>query len=354
MKISRILKIAFSNPKLPSSLILLITGKCNSKCNFCFFKDSLNTGKDLSLTDIEKVSRSLGRLFKLYISGGEPFLRDDIAQICQIFVKNNAVDEITIPTNGLMPPKVAELSQKIIDSCPKTHVMVSLSLDGLPELHDRLRGVPGSFEKVIETYHKLIELKKKNPDLRVHVTTTVSKFNYDQMPQLIELVKERMPELNSHNFEFIRNRPDKTCEDLPTLAQCQDFGKLHKKLVNETKGHFKSKYKSKLANIVTNYKFDVLLNIIEQEKQVIPCVAGKNLGVVDWEGNVYLCELLPKIGNIKEANFKDIWQSKQADEQRKSIAEKKCFCTHSCFQGTNILFQPKNYFKIIWYYLKNG
>ena len=357
MKITRVLKLAFSPKRmnLPNSLILLVTGRCNASCSFCFFKDSLNKNlKELTLEEYNKLSKSLNRIFRMHVSGGEPFLREDLPEICEIFSKNNQVDELAIPTNGLMPAQIKEMTKEIIEKCPDTHIMISLSLDGLLELHNKLRGRPEAFDNVMASYHQLMELKQIYPDLRVHVTTTISKYNYHQLPELIEVVKKKMPGLNSHNFEFVRDKPDKLCQDLPTISQCQNFEKIHRQLVKETKNHFNSWIKSKLANLVKNYKFHLLVEILRQKKQLITCDAGKTIGVIDWNGNVYLCELLPKVGNIRDGEFSQIWHSEKAKQQRKYISEKRCFCTHSCFQGANILFRPKNYFKIILHWFKYG
>lgn len=355
MKISKVLKIAFLNQgsKLPTSLILLITGRCNSGCGFCIFRDSINSNPDkLTLDDFQKISKSLKKIFRLHVSGGEPFLRDDLPQICKIFSVNNSVEEIAIPTNGLLPDRIQKKTEELIKECPNTNFMISISLDDLFDEHDKLRGVPGNFKKVQETYKKLISLKKIYPDLRVHVTTTLTKYNYDHIDELIKYIKKEMPELNSHNFELVRRNHSEYCEDLPSLEQCEKFEKKHKQIIRDTKNHFKSGFKSKLANIVKNYKFNLLIRILKEKRQIIPCEAGKSIGVINWRGDVSLCELLPKVGNIYEDSFENIWTSKQAEDQRKFIKEKKCFCTHGCFQGSSILFKPQVYPKIILYWLK--
>jgi len=356
MKIKEILKYSLSlkRTNLPISLILLITARCNSRCEFCFFKNRLNKDyKELTLGEIKNLSQSLKKLNRLIISGGEPFLRDDLIEICKIFFENNKVDELTIPTNGLMPQKITEMSKRIFDSCKGINLMISISIDAPPEVNDKIRGVKNSYFKALETYKLLTKIKKDYKNLRVHVTTTISKYNYQYLDELIEMIKKDMPELNSHNFELIRSKHSIHCPDLPTLDQCLDFQKKHEVLVKNTKNHFSgSKIKSLISIPIKNYKFDFIINILKKQKQPVKCLAGKIIGVINEVGDVFLCELLPSVGNIREKTFNEVWFSEKAEKQRKMISRKECWCTHSCFQGTNILYHPKNYLKILNYLLK--
>lgn len=356
MKISRILKYSLikNQLKLPSSLILLITARCNSNCKFCFFKNRINKNyQELTLNELENLSKSLKQLNRLIVSGGEPFLRNDLVKICKIFFKNNKVDELAIPTNGLLSKQIAKTTEKIMANCPGINLMITISIDGPPEINDQIRGVKDSYYKCLKTYHLLTKLKEKYKQLRIHVTTTVSKYNYQYLDELIELIKKDMPELSSHNFELIRNRHSEYSSDLPTLKQCLNFQKKHEELVKKTKKHFsESRIKSLISIPIKNYKFDLLINILKKREQPLTCLAGKIIGMVNEVGDVFLCELLPKVGNIREKNFKDAWYSKEAEKQRKMIAQRKCWCTHSCFQGTNILYHPTNYLNIIKYTLK--
>jgi MoaA/NifB/PqqE/SkfB family radical SAM enzyme len=356
MKIGQILKYSLIKNKLnlPVSLILLITAKCNSNCQFCFFKERLNKNyKELTLDEIENLSRSLKKLSRLIISGGEPFVRTDLVKICKTFFKNNEVDELAIPTNGLLPAQITKMTKQILDACPGINLMITISIDGPPKINDKIRGIKNSYHKAVESYQSLIKLKKQYTQLRVHVTTTLSKYNYKYIDELIELVKKDMPELNSHNFEFIRNKHSEYSPDLPTFQQCLEFQKKHEHLIVGAKQHFgKSKIKSLISIPIKKYKFDLLINILKKRKQPITCLAGKVIGMVNEVGDVFLCELLPPVGNIRETSFLKAWHSQKANKQREMISKKKCWCTHSCFQGTNILYNPKNYLNIIKYIFK--
>jgi len=357
MNLARTIKFGFTKNRLelPISLILLITSRCNARCKFCFFKDRLNKGVDeFDLAEYEKLSLSLGKLVNIIVSGGEPFLREDLPEICQIFSINNSVEDIAIPTNGLSPERLNVVTQKILNIC-SSNIMISLSLDGTREIHDKFRGVKGSFDCVLESYYRLIELKKSFPSFRVHVTTVISKENYNYLTDLIAFVRKNMPDLNGHNFELVRSEKSTFSKLLPSIDKCLKFQNMYEKIIEENTNHFPiSKFKSKLTNVVQKYKFELCLQILHQGRQTIPCYAGNLIGVVNEIGDVFLCELRNKVGNIRETDFYNVWHSDEANSQRKKIKEKACYCTHTCFQGKNVIYNPRLYPSILRHYVASA
>ncbi len=357
MNIAQTIKFGFTKNRLelPIFLILLITSRCNARCKFCFFKDKLNQGIDeLALAEYEKLSLSLGKLVNIIISGGEPFLREDLPEICQIFSINNSVEDIAIPTNGLLPKKIYDVTQKILNLC-NSNIMISLSLDGTREVHDKIRDVKGNFDNVLKCYHSLIELKKSFPSFRVHVTTVISKENYHNLNDLIAFVRKNMPDLNGHNFELVRGEKSGFSELLPSFDECLKFQDTYEKIIEENTNHFhSSRFKSKLTNVVQKYKFELCLRILQQQRQTIPCYAGNIIGVVNEDGDVFLCELRNKVGNIRETDFHKAWHSDEANSQRKKIKERSCYCTHTCFQGKNVIYNPWLYPSILRHYFASA
>ena len=305
---------------------------------------------ELSLSEIESLAKELPTLETLAISGGEPFLRKDISRIYRAFHQNcKRLSSFSIPTNCLIPKDIYEKTKDIlIISNGKGLISINLSLDGLEKTHDYIRGVKGNFNKVLETYELLKGLKKEFKNFVLRVNTTINNYNVDELSKLIDYVREKMPEIESHNFEFIRGNPrdekmkcpsiDKLKEVKPEIAKTFDYYQYFKG----------NPIKSKLVNGLRSYQYDLYLRIMAEKKQLIPCYAGKIHAVVDTQANVYFCELLPKVGNIRlEGSFLKAWRSEAAHAQRRSIKEKNCHCTHSCFQNGNIQFNPLLYPKVL-------
>ena len=133
------------------SVFLFVTSTCNSLCRTCFYWDELNQGRDLSFEQIEELSRSAPRFPKLWVSGGEPFMRKELAEIVELFYVNNGVRHINLPTNGLLPGKVESVIAALLERCPELVIDLNFSLDGLANTHDAIRGVPNNFQKTLAT-----------------------------------------------------------------------------------------------------------------------------------------------------------------------------------------------------------
>lgn len=178
--------------KSPSTLIFYVTDRCNAKCKHCFYWKSLNNKDDeISLENTSKVSNSLKRpLDLLVITGGEPFLRNDIVAICGMFYKNNGTKRISIDTNGILSSTIHERVREILKSNPSKHLSVFISLDGMEKTHDVMRGCKGSFSAVEKTLGKLKELESQFKNLNIMVATTVTKDNLNELGDLINFVKK--------------------------------------------------------------------------------------------------------------------------------------------------------------------
>src|SRR6478609_261606 len=87
-------------PGTPPFLILFINSICNQTCEHCFYWRNLNRKDDLTFEELSKLSADFGRIENLNLSGGEPFLRKDLAEVCRMFIRNNGVRQIYVPTNG--------------------------------------------------------------------------------------------------------------------------------------------------------------------------------------------------------------------------------------------------------------
>ena len=337
--------------KLPLNLIFHVTFRCNSRCIHCFNWKNLNKSeeKELSIKEIERIAKSLSRINSFALSGGEPFLRDDVDKICEIFYTENSVRSMSIPTNGLLPEVIYEKTKNILDMCPKADITIALSLDGTEKMHDYIRGIKGNFQKLMETSKKLAKLKEKYPNLILKVNSTVFKKNIDNLLELAKFVITNMPEIDVHSFELMRGETKDSSLTLPSINELKEYSKKLEEIWDKYKPFRQSNIKSKITIKIKKYLLSLHIKTLEKKKQLIPCYAGKIYGVLYPFGEVSLCELLPPIGNVRKEgyDFFKVWHSQKAEEQRKNIKNKKCYCTHTCFQLANVMANPKLYPRIL-------
>jgi len=329
----------------PIYVILGLTYDCNSFCRTCFNWEQLRKDKEheLSTEELLKTIDSLDDLLFVVMSGGEPFMRRDLPEVCEALSTKKHAKQITIPTGAVNPEMIARQAEQILSRCPDTKITINLSIDHVGERHDWIRGVPGNYEKAKATYARLQEMKPRFRNLVINVHTCLCTFNVDDLEELTSAIRRDFPEISFHSFEMLRgDQPDKNIQPITTERYREVLPYLEKYW--STYGSYDG-----FLRFVKIYSRQVELQVLEEEDQVIPCYAGTISGVIDARGEVRLCELRDAVGNVRDADydFGKLWSSAEADRQRAAIAAKECHCTHSCFMSSSLVFQPRTWGKYL-------
>jgi MoaA/NifB/PqqE/SkfB family radical SAM enzyme len=317
----------------PPFLILFINSICNQKCEHCFYWRNLNQKDDLTKDELFALSRSLGRIENLNLSGGEPFLRPDFADICRQFVRHNGVREIYVPTNGTFTERMVKQITATLQEETLRLFAVEFSLDGMAEFHDKFRGQKGGFEKSIQSYDALARLQEQDPRLRLHAISTATNVNLDEICRLTTYLFERCPRIDHHNLAVIRGDRKN-----PAL-QCPD-PKQYRELYEYIRRLWLPRETRRYGAIVEPMLQWAKLRTLAERRQVIPCSAGRLSAVVYANGDVSVCELHQPLGNLRQKSFPEIWNSPEAQQLRASIARKECHCTTEVFLWPSIVYRP--------------
>jgi MoaA/NifB/PqqE/SkfB family radical SAM enzyme len=211
-------------------------------------------------------------------------------------------------------------------------VNISLSLDGLKNTHDQIRGVSGAFRKAIETAKVLQSLQNEYNNLSLRVNSVVTDRNYESIFQLVEEIPSLLPHVNVPALTLMRGCPYEKDLYLPDM---DNLKLLHKHKISKSPGK-----QTFLWRIADWANFNLSIETLRSGTQVIPCEAGRILGVIDANGDVRHCEMLPPFGNITERSFKAVWESNEAREERKKIVNQECHCTHECNLYPSLLAHP--------------
>lgn len=350
-------------PKQLESVFLFVTSRCNSLCRTCFYWDSLNKNQDLTFEQFETISRTAPSFGKLWLSGGEPFMREELAEVIELFYRNNHIHSLNLPTNGLLPKKIDEVIGRVLQTCPKLTIDLNFSIDGLANTHDTIRGVPNNFVKTLQTIDLITAKYKSARRLRRNVATVITREGYREMVGLaLHLLNTK--DVSGQYFEIIRGNP----MDLGLKAiNRKELKALHDRLyaIHEA-------YADKLFADVTSaarwfarmyylgnvkFHFEVHEQCVERpQKWAMPCTAGVTSAVIDHNGEFRACELRPAVGRLQDHNFNFAAALHSPEMQRevRAIPEANCWCTHSCFIQDSTKFSPRVLlFKIPWTYLKH-
>ena len=345
--------------QLPSYFIFYPTSRCNLKCSHCFYHDSLNKKfNELSLDEIDKITKTMDPILSLILTGGEPYLRHDLDKIVKIFYENTRVPIITIPSNGWYLNKMDKQITNMMEWCPYLTLNQQISIDGIGADHDLIRmdkqvvGSDNSFERAIKTIHHLKKLQKTYNRINIGIIITFTSQNQKKFKNIIKEVHS-LVEPDNISINLVRGDPKQKVNLDLDLELYRDAVKYRDDLYYEKKMSGHSRFKgNKLATAGRIMLNELTNKTFEENKYSTPCYAGNLSGVMYPEGDIYPCEILDdshKIGNIRDfdLDFKKLWLSKKAKQEVNFIKKTKCFCTHECFNSVNILFNPKFYPEII-------
>lgn len=321
-------------------LILRVTNRCNASCAFClnrYYQSVPGPAEDeLSVFEYEQVAASLPGLVLLNLSGGEPYLRSDLAGIAAAFIRRAGVRLVSSPTNGSFPEQTADFAAKILTDHKGVQLKVGISIDAIGEEQERIRGITGGYGKALETARRLKELKKKHANLMVHAVTTVSAANVRNLDPIMDEVAS-LGLFDGHFFALVRGHgPDMrlTAEEFALYQQASSRLLKEKNEPSLLKDMlFKAIIKTMSAEIEGSYL---------GRRNTFACSAGEKLINITEQGELCICELLgnSSLGNLREYDY-DVGRILLLPEnidRLKELRQRGCDCHWDCAIYSSLLF----------------
>lgn len=284
---------------------VIVTYRCNARCTMCNrYKCPSKPEEELSIETIKK----LPDMYFTNITGGEPFIRTDLKDVVRELYKKS--ERIVISTNGFF-------TDRIIDLCEEfPNVGIRISIEGLEETNNTIRGLDDGFNKGFTTLKKLVELK--HPD--VGFGMTVQDANAKDLVALYNISNEMGMEFATaslHNsFYFVEAK--NIIKDRPMVA------KEFENLVNEL---LKSNSPKKWFRAYFNHG---LINYIYGQKRLLACDMAFDTFFIDPYGDVMPCNGTKDkevMGNLNTQSWEELWNSEQAEKVRNKV----CHCDRDCW-----------------------
>ncbi|MHB1830180.1 MAG: radical SAM protein [Candidatus Micrarchaeaceae archaeon] len=317
------LKSNFTHLDKPYKLTFSITYACQSRCVTCNIWQIKPKG-ELDLREVRAFADKNPHFKWIEITGGEPFLRSDLVDIVRAFAgSSKGLYVLTMPTNSLCRfESEAEKIEEILKlGIPK--VSITLSLDGYGELHDKIRGIPGNFNRVMAMAKKLKELQAQYKNLFFVFGYTMSKFNEGKLIETVEAVKKDMPWVTYNNFHVNAGQVSEIYyqnSEMSIKPEANGFSKELEEFIRRRKFEF---------GAIPIIESAFLRKLDYYVKTGNPPMKGRSLDAslfLDSYGNVYPSIMWGrKIGNIREVDYdlSKLWLNAEAQEARKLIREGK-------------------------------
>ena len=290
--------------------------------------------------------RSIGHApYYLTFTGGEPFLRRDLVDLVRVAWEECRPTILTIPTNGLLPKIVPQRVREILDAAPTAQLGINLSLDNLGAKHDRIRGVPGNWERAMETWQGLKAIN--HPNLRLSLHTVVSRFNVQEVPAIYEGLQALRAD--SYITEVAEERVELDTVGWQITPSADEYAPVADFLVEKTK----DKQFHGLARVTQVFRgeyYRLTERILREQRQVIPCHAGWASCQIAPNGDIWSCCVRAEsVGNLRQSgyDFRTIWFGPAADRLRGSIHRGECACPMANAAYTNMLLHPPTLARVV-------
>ncbi len=284
---------------------VIVTYRCNAKCTMCNrYKVPSKPEEEITVETIRK----LPEMYFTNITGGEPFIREDLKDIVRELYKKS--DRIVISTNGFFTERIVELCKEF------PQIGIRISIEGLEQTNNEIRGLEDGFNRGYTTLKTLVDMGMKD----VGFGMTVQDKNAPDLVPLYDISDELGMEFATaslHNsFYFVES--NNIIDD--RLMVAENFEKLINKLLdsNSPKKWFRA------------YFNHGLINYIFSQKRLLQCDMSFDTFFIDPFGDVMPCNGTKEkevMGNLNEQSWDELWNSEKAEAVRKKV---RC-CDRNCW-----------------------
>ena len=310
---------------LPFSLVVSASFRCNSRCKTCGVWSK--PGDEMTLEEWDRVFAKLGRgPVYLTFTGGEPFLRQDLADMVLSAYRHCRPSVVTIPTNGLLTQRIADQAERMAAGAPGASIGINLSLDGVGQEHDEIRQVPGNWNKALETWQALKSLQQRHKNLVLTTHTVVSRFNLGRFFEIYAGLGFLEPD--SYITEVAEERVELDTLGWTITPAAEDYAPVADFLSRQAR----QRPAQGLARVTQAFRaeyYQLAKRVLTEQRQVIPCYAGWASGHIAPNGDVWSCCIRAEAaGNLREHDYdlRPIWFGARMAALRKSIRAGECAC----------------------------
>jgi MoaA/NifB/PqqE/SkfB family radical SAM enzyme len=296
-----------------------ITTRCNAKCIMCpMWK--IKSDEEPSIKEIEQIFSDslLNRIRTVGLSGGEPTLREDLAEIVnRILEVNHSIEWMGIITNGLSPDLLEKELQEILALSILQRLntfSIQVSIDGYGETNDRIRGVSHAFDAAKDTLHLLKNLQNLFP-FKIQILCVVQQWNIESLPELSRFARKLNIPIR---YNPVRKKPE-------NASYFEEILMPNPSQLKKVKEYFNSALSEDLDLLSLAFWKDYF-SILEGRKRRVPCALPYYSLAMGGEGDMFICGVAGDLlyGNFHDESLEKIWYSQEAKQLRKKIRKDRC------------------------------
>lgn len=296
----------------PYKVTFGLTYRCNLRCVHCNIW-TRQKKDELSLSQIKSVLGSMDSLRWLQLTGGEIFLREDIEEILNFIIEKMNLAALSFPTNGILSNKIIDTVGPLSKKLKGTRIIITCSVDGTRETHNRLKGSEGAYDRCMETFTRLRTIDR----IDAHLGVTLSKDNYRTIPSLFTDISRDIDGFMFEEFHF--NFADRSF--FYNNKTMEPSGELVDEDVYFFIDRLRHKYNNRgVKAFLENRFFRLMPDYLRDRRSPIICSGLKSSCFIDPYGDVYPCiNYEAKLGSLESTDYDFLNFWKLTTEKRSSI-----------------------------------
>ncbi|MEJ2721495.1 MAG: radical SAM protein [bacterium] len=294
----------------PIDAVVAVTYKCQARCRMCSIW-KIREHHDIPPETYRKLPTTLK---DVNLSGGEPYLRKDLAEILRVVHDHLPHARIVVSSNGFLGERLIPRALELYEIFPK--IGFGFSIDGIGEKHDFIRGIPGGFEKTVG----VVKALKKEGVENIRIAYTLTTENPDHMIKVYELAKElgvqyTMSVSHDSEFYFGEHRSTLITEATPQYSS-EELRDHFRQIITSELSAFHWKRWGRAFGIYGMYR------LITDGEPLFYSRPGVDYFYLDPKGDVYPSVIHNYVmGNIARDDFATVWNSRLADDARRKCEE---------------------------------
>lgn len=317
----------------PRYLCFNATLRCDGKCGHCGIWKHERPGRELTAAELGQVlgSSLFSRIETAWITGGEPTLRDDVDEISRVMVSSlPSLSILGIATNALDPERVLDRVGSMLESAGNDiGVFVHVSLDGVGEVHDRVRRRPGAFQSVLATIERLSSLGREHRNLEAGLNCVIQPGNVDGLSELHEFAREKGLAL-MFNVVLVTDQVYRNLSMSESLTLSDDDRKkaaaFLERIMDQSPPAFQ-------------YQYRIIQEVLAGKKRPRRCLTLDTTININADGTLIPCpaasDVFPE--SVLDSDPEALWKSRETKRMRKSVRENCCgSCMLSCSLGDSM------------------
>ncbi|OGW75944.1 MAG: hypothetical protein A2Z72_08935 [Omnitrophica bacterium RBG_13_46_9] len=310
----------FTRLRFPFKIAFAVTYRCNLSCQMCNIWKKARCENELTIGEIDNFFKRAKNFSWIGITGGEPFLREDLPEICDIIINHcKRLSRLHFATNGQLFNEITALPLRILNKHKRLKFVFIVSIDGPPYLHDSIRRRDGAWKNAVTTFLKLKEI----PNVKAQFGFTISPHNLGRFEETYMSLKESYPSLGFDDINV------NVFQKSSFYYENNSMTEPNRVLLEREIKKITSMDKDKLSinNFLRRIYLNLYLKYLETKQCPLKCQAFSSTCFLDPQGDLYPCGMYQKkLLNIRDMkqDFATVWNG--IDAKRLSYECSHGFC----------------------------